>query len=91
MTHPLRLLWLCSALFVVLGLALVLFPAVLGGPGLNMKPRPRTTHSVVPSKSWRTGRVSLCLSWLPEGGLAPIPVPSHHTTPRVPHYSRLLA
>ena len=29
MTHPLRLLWLCSALFVVLGLGFVFFPGPL--------------------------------------------------------------
>ncbi|MCW5450005.1 DUF4345 domain-containing protein, partial [Pseudomonas aeruginosa] len=29
MTHPLRLLWLCSTLFVVLGLGFVFFPGPL--------------------------------------------------------------
>ncbi|MDF5939420.1 hypothetical protein P4234_21950 [Pseudomonas aeruginosa] len=46
MTHPLRLLWLCSALFVVLGLGFVFFPGPLASlltSGEPLTPPPSPT------------------------------------------------
>ena len=45
MTHPLRLLWLCSALFVVLGLGFVFFPGPLASLLTSGEPlTPRRPH-----------------------------------------------